>query len=238
MKNKITAIGLIFSVLLLFSCKENREYSKIESKQSQSVSNLHKVVIEEYIDGGSYAYIFVNESGNKYWMSLTNMEVEVGNTYYYEGGMVMKNFESKHLKRTFNFITFVNEIRTSEIVKVTDKPNKEENKTKLEEDIEKIEQPKGGKSLESIFQNKASLNKKNITVRGKVIKVNNGIMDKNWVHISDGTQLEGKKSLTVTTQATVKVGEIVTLNGILTLDKDFGYGYVYDILLEEGELIQ
>ena len=63
-------------------------------------------------------------------------------------------------------------------------------------------------------------------------------MDKNWVHIADGTQFEDKKSITVTTQEIIKVGDIVTFKGKVTLEKDFGYGYVYDILLEEGELIK
>ena len=71
-----------------------------------------------------------------------------------------------------------------------------------------------------------------------MVKVNNGILEKNWVHIVDGTQFENKKSLTVTTNELIKVGDTVTFKGKITIDKDFGYGYVYDILLEEGELIK
>lgn len=238
MKNQIKIFTVLFSVLLLFSCKDKGNYSKIEKKTTQAVSKTHKIQIIEYLDGGSYAYIHVDESGDKYWMAISNNKVEVGETYYYDGGMVMKNFESKELGKTFDLITFADEIRTTVETKVINKENPHVNTDKVVTDLIKIEQPKGGTVLKAIFSDKKSFDKKNITVRGKVIKVNNGILDRNWVHIADGTQFGDKKSLTVTTSELIKVGDTVTFKGLITLDKDFGYGYVYDILLEDGELIK
>jgi len=92
--------------------------------------------------------------------------------------------------------------------------------------------------LEELFSKRDQFSEKSIIVKGKVTKINNGIMDRNWVHISDGTQFEGKKSLTITTQASVNIGDIVTFKGTVILNKDFGYGYIYDIVLEEGELLE
>ena len=89
-----------------------------------------------------------------------------------------------------------------------------------------------------LFSTKKSFSGKSIIVKGKVVKVNNGIMDKNWVHIVDGTQFENQSDLTITTMETVNIGDIVTFKGIIVLDKDFGQGYVYDILLEEAKVVK
>jgi hypothetical protein len=63
-------------------------------------------------------------------------------------------------------------------------------------------------------------------------------MEKNWVHIQDGTDYEGEFDLTITTSRSVSVGDTVTFEGTIALEKDFGYGYFYNILMEEGDLIK
>jgi hypothetical protein len=34
----------------------------------------------------------------------------------------------------------------------------------------------------------------------------------------------------------VQLNEVVTFEGVIALDKDFGAGYKYDIILEQGKL--
>ena len=63
-------------------------------------------------------------------------------------------------------------------------------------------------------------------------------MGKNWVHIQDGTDYKDGFDLTVTTNNTVAVGEIVTFEGKIALDKDFGYGYSYSVIMEEGKTVE
>ena len=77
-----------------------------------------------------------------------------------------------------------------------------------------------------------------IKVKGQVTKYNGGIMGKNWIHIQDGTDYKDGFDLTITTGVTAAVGEIVTFEGKIALDKDFGYGYSYNVLMEEGKSIQ
>ena len=69
-------------------------------------------------------------------------------------------------------------------------------------------------------------------------KYNPSIMGKNWVHIQDGTEFQGGFDLTITTEEQVKVGETAIIEGKLALDKDFGYGYSYNVLLEEGKVVR
>jgi hypothetical protein len=60
-------------------------------------------------------------------------------------------------------------------------------------------------------------------------------MGKNWVHIQDGSEFQGGFDLTITTNIQVSVGETKTFEGKIVLDKDFGYGYLYSVLMEEGK---
>jgi len=73
-------------------------------------------------------------------------------------------------------------------------------------------------------------------VRGKVVKVNNGVMKRNFLHIQDGTGKQGSNDLTVTSQETAEIGDEVVVTGKLAVDKDFGAGYTYPILLEEAHI--
>lgn len=102
----------------------------------------------------------------------------------------------------------------------------------------KIDQPQGGTSIATLFAKKAEFAGKLITVRGQVTKVNAEIMGKNWVHIQDGTADGDHFDLTVTTGDVPNVGDVVTYSGTIALDKDFGYGYFYDVLLENAEVIK
>ena len=242
MKKNIYFIVLVISVLLLVSCKEKGNYSKIDTPQTASKSTVHKIVVDEYISGGTYAYLNVTENNESYWMAIPNMDVKQGGTYYYNGGMVMKDFKSEQLNRVFNEIIFVEGITTSEelITKPQNEGHNHTQNTKVDtvEEVVIIEKAANGIHLNELLSDRKEFAGKEVILKGKVIKVNNGIMEKNWVHIADGTQFEDKKSITVTTQELAKVGDIVTFKGKVTLEKDFGYGYVYDILLEEGKLIK
>ena len=59
-------------------------------------------------------------------------------------------------------------------------------------------------------------------------------MERNWIHIQDGSEFDGKYDLTITSQESFEVGQVLTLEGVLAINKDFGYGYSYEILLEEA----
>lgn len=240
MKKNINYIVFVISMLLIISCKEKSNYSKIDTPQTASKTTIHKIVVDEYVGGGTYAYLNVTEGNDSYWMAIPNMDVKEGGTYFYDGGMVMKDFKSEQLNRVFDEIIFVEGIRTSEeVASPTQNEGHLHNTAEAAvEEVVKIEKAENGISLDELLSNKKSYEGKEVILKGKVVKVNNGIMNKNWVHIADGTQFEDKKSITVTTQEIIEVGDIVTFKGKITLEKDFGYGYVYDILLEEGELIK
>jgi hypothetical protein len=61
-------------------------------------------------------------------------------------------------------------------------------------------------------------------------------MGKNWLHLQDGSGSEGTNDLTVTTGTTVKVGDMVLVSGVVSVDRDFGYGYSYEVIIEDAEV--
>lgn len=99
----------------------------------------------------------------------------------------------------------------------------------------KIEPGDGCISISSLLSNKKSFSGKVIRVKGQVTKFNPEIMGKNWVHIQDGSEFQGEFDLTITTDKKVSLGDTVTFEGKIVLDKDFGYGYFYNVLMEEGK---
>lgn len=92
------------------------------------------------------------------------------------------------------------------------------------------------KTVEAIHTEMKQLNGKEVEVRGKVVKVNNGIMKRNFLHIQDGTGGQGTNDLTITSSQTAEVGDDITVTGTVVLDTDFGFGYKYPLLVENSKI--
>ncbi|MCF6210972.1 MAG: hypothetical protein L3J88_12245 [Gammaproteobacteria bacterium] len=92
------------------------------------------------------------------------------------------------------------------------------------------------KTVEAVNKEFSSLKGQQVTVSGKVVKVNNGIMSRNFIHIQDGTGGQNSNNLIVTSKQTAKVGDQVTITGTVALDTDFGMGYMYPLLVEQATI--
>ena len=92
------------------------------------------------------------------------------------------------------------------------------------------------KTVEAVHKERAQLAGKQVTVTGTVVKVNNGIMRRNFLHIQDGTGKEGTNDLTITSSQTASKGQKVTITGTVVLDTDFGMGYMYPLLVEKSSI--
>ena len=103
-----------------------------------------------------------------------------------------------------------------------------------------IEKAAGDNSytVEEIVTKRDTLKEQTVQVRGKVVKFNAQIMGKNWIHLQDGTGSEEKETndLLVTSQEATKVGDVITAKGVVRVEKDFGSGYSYSVMLEEATL--
>ncbi len=95
-------------------------------------------------------------------------------------------------------------------------------------------------TVEEIFASAKALAGKKVRIRGKVVKFSPSIMGKNWVHLQDGSgnPLQNSHDLVLTTDTAPAVDAIVTMEGILAADKDFGAGYEYAAIVEQASLIK
>ena len=94
------------------------------------------------------------------------------------------------------------------------------------------------RTVEEVVTKRSELKDKTVVVRGKVVKFNPNILKTNWVHLRDGTgsEADGTNDVLVTTNDFVNVGDVVTVKGVVHVDKDLGMGYSYQVLIEKAEL--
>ena len=204
----------------------------------------HKVVADEVLQTNQYTYIHAKEGTNDLWLAAAKMNATKGTTYYFHGGLPMKDFVSKELKKTFKDILFVDNITDNPgaaPVNAADnnaasQPVSTGSAIPIEKKEVKITHAKGDLTIASLYENKKSYAGKTVKIKGQVTKYSGGIMKKNWIHLQDGTDFSGKFDLTITTDQEVKVGDTITAEGIITLDKDFGYNYFYDVIMEDGKV--
>jgi len=238
MQRIVLLLVFVLSVSILFSCGEKQQP---EAQQMGQMSNeqmngaVHNVIVEEKIDASNYSYLKVKEKENSYWIAVNKMDINPGEFVIFSKSMEMKNFKSEALDRTFESILFVDDAKKSGSEEQLKAPH--QNVTGNKDESINVSAVKDGYTVEQIHKQKSSLEFKTVKVRGKVVKINNGILGWNWVHIQDGTGKDGTHDLLVTTNQTVEVGKTITAEGKVVKDKDFGSGYFYDVLLENSKIV-
>ena len=236
MKKAILIIGVS-----MISVTGHARYFAPDGKKSKD----HKVEVTEVIQTTSYTYLHVKENDTLKWLAVPSMQAKAGETYYYIDGLPMEKFESKELHKTFDVVLFLGGVSKEPITAGSQRAGAAQSPhgeaqpytRKPVPDVKKnikITQDKDGISIAELLSRKDFYAGKNVKVKGEVTKFNKAIMDKNWIHIQDGTENGGKFDLTITSTAEVKVGEIVSMEGKIVLNKDFGYGYYFEVMMEEG----
>ncbi|MFZ2950669.1 MAG: hypothetical protein WA003_14430 [Desulfuromonadaceae bacterium] len=225
--------------------------SPAAEKSSQPAAPVISGKVLQTMDSGGYTYMHVQKkNGEKAWVAVMTTPVTVGSQVSFKGGMEMTDFESKSLKRKFDKIFFADSVAVSggsaKGAPVASTKGKKSasggSKAAASAKDTKISVSKAAGAnaytIQEIFANSAKLNKKQVVIKGKVVKVSSGIMGKNWIHIQDGTGNQAKKNhnLVCTTQDMADVGDVVTVSGVLAKDKDFGGGYKYSAIVEESTI--
>ncbi len=215
-------------------------------EKNAAKAEIHTVVVEEVLQTSGYTYLRVKDGDKEHWLAITKLAASVGQIYTYDDAAMMNDFTSKELKRTFSEILFVAKLKSgnSSEFNETEMPKShglnsseisEGKKTGEKKEI-KIESKKGTVTIAKILEKKDSFEGKKVKVRGEVTKFSQDILSKNWIHIEDGTDYGGKFDLTITTDQTVNVGDIITVEGIISTDRDFGSGYFFVVMMEEAKV--
>lgn len=218
-------------IILTASCKNTG------SRKAMPVSDVHEVTVEEVLQATNYTYLRVKEKGAEQWLAVPSMIASKGDVYYYRGGMEMQNFQSKDLGKIFESLLFLEQVYTTPPLPEIEQASEEKahsgvvKATKMNFSVDPAED---GITIAELYQGKEKYEGKTVKVRGAVTRFNPAIMEKNWIHIQDGTEHEGQFDLAVTTDQTVEPGDIIVVEGKISLKKDFGYGYYYDVLMEDA----
>lgn len=229
------------------------------------MSGVHSAVVNSVTQVSKYTYLEVTEKSQRKWLAVPKATINVGEVVYYTGGMLMTQFESRELGKKFPEILFLDrvskdpqgtQLSTSAPVATTATtaadavplpagnssvhqalPGMGSSKDTVKQTV-RVERPSNAYSIAYIIQHSKELNGKTIRVKGKVTKFTGGVMGTNWVHIQDGTEYNKKFEIVVTTLADLTVGATVLFEGKIGVNKDLGFGYFFEVLMEDAAVIQ
>ncbi len=230
MINPVRILIIITLPLLMSAC------TKPNSRKSLREAGIHEVTVEEVLHAAGYTYLLVAEGRKEQWIAVPEMEVDPKATYYYQGGLKMTEFKSRELDRVFESVIFLEQISLEPPLSRESPSLSEAHSQTIP--VEKlnisVDVAPDGITVAELISGRESFDGKRVKIRGQVTKFNPDIMEKNWIHIQDGTEHDGQFDLTITSDVTAETGEIYTFEGIIALDKDFGFGYFYEIIMEDA----
>ncbi|MBS1151601.1 MAG: hypothetical protein H6Q89_3299, partial [Myxococcaceae bacterium] len=200
----------------------------------------------------SYTYLRLSTASGEQWAAIPTTAVAVGTEVRLANPTVMTNFVSKTLSRTFPEIYFSTGIAQpggapAHAAAPTAAPAAAADPQTAAlaawaEQADPVAKATGpdAKTVAEIYLQRAALTDKAVLLRGKVVKYTAGVMGKNWLHLRDGTGNAQSKDhdITVTTGDQAAVGEVVSVRGPVHVDRDFGAGYVFPVMIEDAKVVR
>ena len=208
----------------------------VPSSSSGIEQDLHTVVALEVLPTERYVYVRVKEGTDEFWIASDRSEVIVGRPYFYRGGLLKTNFHSNEYNRDFDKLVLVTKVVPADH---GEGGMNDASPAMIGNGQAKSAVPvnvAGSVKIADLIADPKKYEGKAIHISGTCTKVNPNIMGRNWVHLKDGSK--GDPEVVATTDVVVPVGEKATIVGTVVLDKDFGAGYRYAILLESAQLIK
>ena len=216
----IEANGSDYSKTGIFSDNKSAESSNSESLKTDS----YKIKAVEVLQTSKYSYLKVEGEGDglsvgdPYWIATLKNDFIVGEEYIYTGRLLKKDFESKEFSRIFDKIYLVSFIE------------KANGLTPIKSTIE------GVVTIADLVADPMGFTGKKVKIQGQVVKVNESIMDRNWIHLVDGSADD--YDFVITTNVSFPVGHTVAFEGLISTNRDFGAGYKYELLMEDAVTIK
>jgi hypothetical protein len=193
----------------------------------------------ETMDSGRYTYVLLEQEDANLWVAVPRMSVQTGQEISLRKGIEMKDFESKTLNRTFPKIIFSGGLADQHKREMMKKMGSGGSIVLPKEDVTVKKAPGANAyTVAEIHQKSGDLEGKKVVVRGKVIKISANIMKRNWIHLQDGSgdAKSATHDLVVTSSDLPSSGDVVTVSGTLSRDKDFGRGYRYAVIVEDAKI--
>ena len=231
----------------IFDHVSNETYEEPQNSGNTGdfMENLHSVVVNKSLPADKYVYLNVSENGKNFWIATRTQDVTIGNTYFYRDGLLKTNFESKEYQKTFDTIylvsNLVSQVHGGNSVSSPTAPDfnetpkeKAEVNTESENSAQQIIQD-GSVKIADIVDHPEKYENKKVQITGTIVKVNPNIMNRNWYHLKDGSKDDF--DFVVTSNTYVPEGHTITIKAEVHRNVDFGAGYKYELILENGEII-
>jgi hypothetical protein len=235
--------AIIFSCIMFLATSV---FATGEGAMGQEDASVVKGEVLEVINVENFTYLRLDTHAGEIWTAVISAPIKKGNVVAIKDAIVMTNFESKILKRTFPTILFGN------LVGAPKADGQATNNTapigmgssfialsqRWKTSSTRVPKASNANALTiaEIVSGANKLEGKSVVVRGKVVKYNPDIMGKNWIHLRDGSgaEVDQTNDILVTSANSVKPGDVVTFKGIVRTAQDFGAGYSYKVLIEEA----
>jgi len=250
----IILTALFISLNLVLGCEKDVQQPptpKVATQSEDKSTNLASGTVIESIDAAGYTYVQVESNAENIWLAGPKTTITQGGSIDVNTRAPMRNFHSKALDRDFPVIYFVDSYsgsavqsapaQTSASTATMDIPAGNQPVTDIKSMVAKnldlktpVKRAEDGQTIAEIYANKHELSGKLVKVRGKVSKFTANVMNKNWIHIIDGS---GENDLTIITDQQVKPEQMIVIEGTVLLDKDFGYGYFYELLIDNAKVV-
>ena len=235
------------SAMLLMTqvgCSDSGQEPVVQ-KPAQAASlpdGMLRGTVAETMNAAGYTYVLIESEGNRTWVAAPELAVSVGDVVQTEPRMAMHEFTSKTLNRSFEVVYFVSAVdnlsaSASPVARPDSGSGGAEERLDTAADIA-VAEINPGQNIAYVYANKDTLVGQQVSLRGKVVKYNANIMGTNFIHIQDGSgdAANGDNDLTVTSDSETAVNEEVVVTGTIILDKDFGSGYQFPVLLENASI--
>ncbi len=232
---------------------EGHDHAKPESTTAQT----HKIYYGKILEikpAMGYKYLKIDENGTQLWVAIANAPVAIGDRVGYDKKTMMTNFKSKTLNQEFKEIFFASDVYLPQKVQRPKSmkdmlglsPAKKDPHAGMGRGMAPVEEEetaakafvkKDAYTVEEIHMWRKKLKDQTIAIKGSVFKVSQNIMKLDWVHIGDGTGNEKKLTddlVFTATDTTLKQGDKVIAKGKVIVDKDFGYGYFYKVIIQDA----
>lgn len=245
MRTSVVSILFVISVLFGGWCcgSEKVKDNQAGTKGDLALPGEIEGTVMEALPAGRYLYVELNTGTGSVWVAAVADSIPKGTKVRCAPQMLMEDFYSQILKRTFPRLYFASLLTEppKHSSMPTNHPSLQEVHAGLAErgmpeaaEI-KVDVPKaeGGKTIAEISAEREKLKGAEILLRGKVTKYNSDILGANWLRVRDASD---KRDLAVTTKAEAKVGDTVLIRGNLECNVNLGSGYSYDLIIRNAEV--
>lgn len=254
--NKLNPFIILLSLLIIGACSSGPEL--LEAERSSEAESLfkpegkeainsqanasHTVQLVDSLQASRYTYYKVEEGDKEFWIATMKSSFPLNEAYVFDKGLYKTNYYSTEFDRNFDEIYLVSDLRPkqshssragntlNQIVRFeTNHPvKKHQSDTSLDRE--------GSIKIRELISNASDYIGQEVQITAKVTKINPNIMDRNWLHLQDGSF--DSFDMVATSLEAVPAGHIVTLKAKFAKDKDFGAGYSYDFILENAQLVK